>query len=503
MEMKQFFKSVLVALFLATIVTLPMLSGAQATESATQEKARTFVLDVLPLDTSKYQVVLAKDSISQPLKPEPEQPLEELITYNMTSDENQLQATCKFRNEILTGCILSLQSGPPVSSTDIISSAKEFIQKYQIYTKSDLTPMLKTLNAIDTPQNITVTQDNVKLRVESQKITTSFHWRYTINGADYMSFGITFENGMFYALRDDRGLFTIGNTDVNITKEEAVDIAMKYIGKFSYTGITGDYEKPTYVQISGFNISEDQTTAELSTQTRNSSALFPYWKVTLNLNKFYPGNIYAFEVRIWADAGQVFLCQPLGVGGDVPDEDMTDTATIEPSPSQPAPPKPTPHQPPHQHRSPRQNRALHRFLPPSLSKTRTAKLRNYFAHCCCMFTAISGHHCGNQEKKQVTTTPFLFKFRSPRAVEAKKVKEKSFGASKEALGFSESFDVSVDFPFSDDHAVEVPFAAFFFEEVFKGCFAEGFFHEVVVSISSSASLSDSGRETMPRSLRSS
>jgi hypothetical protein len=347
MEMKQFVRSVLGALFLVTIVTLPIFSGAQAAESATQEKARTFVLDVLPLDTSKYQVVLAKDSISQPLKPEPEQPLEELITYNMTSDENQLQATCIFKNGVLTGCFLIVQNGSVDSSKDIVSLAKEFIQKYQNYTKSDLSPMLETLNAVvSPPQDMTAINGNVKLRVVNETLGASFHWRYTINGADYMTFGMTFRNGMFYTFRDDRGLFTIGNPDVNITKEEAVSIAMKYISTFSYTGITGNDENPTYVQISGFNISENQTTAELSTQTRNSSALFPYWKVTLYLNKFYPGSIYAFEVRIWADAGQVFLCQPLGVGGSVPDEDMTDTATIEPLPSQPSPteadPTPTP-----------------------------------------------------------------------------------------------------------------------------------------------------------------
>jgi hypothetical protein len=172
---------------------------------------------------------------------------------------------------------------------------------------------------------MTTTSGNIKLKILSQKIDpetvdTIFRWIYTVNGAGYTAIGVTFRNGDFYALRDDRGIYKIGNTDVKITKEQAVDLALKYVQTYSYTGITGSDEKPEYIEISGFNITKENITAELNTYPRESSTLYPYWSVQLPLTENYPGNVWALLVSVWADSGETFLCQPLAVGGNLGDQ---------------------------------------------------------------------------------------------------------------------------------------------------------------------------------------
>ncbi len=103
---------------------------------------------------------------------------------------------------------------------------------------------------------------NIKLTIShsasaSQNLT-SFRWTYVINGAEYYPLlNIGFEkNGLLQGLLDTRDVYSVGDTTVNISKEQAVDIAMKYLPSYSY-------EMPDHTFVSDFNITEDKTMTEL------------------------------------------------------------------------------------------------------------------------------------------------------------------------------------------------------------------------------------------------
>jgi hypothetical protein len=102
---------------------------------------------------------------------------------------------------------------------------------------------------------------------------------------------------------------------------QAIDIAKQYVQNYSYTLDNG-------LTVKGFNVTSIQ--AGLNTNPReNSTTIYPYWSVQLNLDKVYPGNVWQLSVGIWADSGTVFLCQPIGFGGSPP------AATPEQTQSQP------------------------------------------------------------------------------------------------------------------------------------------------------------------------
>jgi hypothetical protein len=274
------------------------------------------------------------------------EPTIEIVDYTLEAAGSKLLASCSFSDKVFTGCLLIVQSGSILSdrATDnVIDSARGFLENYQTYTGEDLTEMINTLSSADATKNMTTTSGNTKLQILTQAIDpetvdTIFRWTYTVNGADYTAIGVTFRNGDFYALRDDRGIYKIGNTDVKITKEQAIALALKYVETYSYTGVTGSEEKPEYVEIRGFNITEESITAKLNTYPKESSTLYPYWSVQLPLKENYPGNVWALSVSVWADSGEVFLCQPLAVGGSlsdalVPGEQDTTIPPEEPSPT--------------------------------------------------------------------------------------------------------------------------------------------------------------------------
>jgi len=95
---------------------------------------------------------------------------------------------------------------------------------------------------------------------------------------------------------------------------EAVETATKYVENFAYKLNNG-------TEISGFKIKSSEV--ELLTRQKEPLTLYPYWAVELHLDHLYPGNVYAIFVGVWADNGEVFICQPLGYSGSLPPEDLT------------------------------------------------------------------------------------------------------------------------------------------------------------------------------------
>jgi hypothetical protein len=196
---------------------------------------------------------------------------------------------------------------------NLIDAVKSFLEKYQTYTKIDSANMINMLDEIDITNNSTLTKGNTKLTLSTfDNFGTEislFTWAYTVNGADYTSLKVGFQkNGIFDSFYDNRALYSIGDTTVNISRERAIEIAMKHSKTYSYA-------MPDGSQVSGFNITEDRTTTKLLTTARNSTVLRPYWEVKLYLNQTYPGSVQGLTIYVWANSGEVFLCGNLAYGG--------------------------------------------------------------------------------------------------------------------------------------------------------------------------------------------
>jgi hypothetical protein len=283
---------------------------ALSEESNAQERTLAYIENVVPLDTTKYDVTLSKYNADSAAT---------TVSYKLRANESELEATCLFTGDVLTGCVVSVKQGAVLYSTqsvNFIDAAQSFLKKYQTYTGDDLSAMMTILADADATKNMTTTSGNLKLIVESNQFFTAFRWVNTINGADYTSLGIAYEKGFFSSMRDDRKLYDMDKTDVNISAEQAISAAMEYIQNYSYAGFSMSQEKPEPVQVSGFNVTEEKTIAELKTYPKdNSSTLFPYWRIQLSLDELYPGSVWALSVGVWADSGEVFLCQPLAISG--------------------------------------------------------------------------------------------------------------------------------------------------------------------------------------------
>ncbi|MGB9914943.1 MAG: hypothetical protein ACPLIG_03585 [Candidatus Bathyarchaeales archaeon] len=311
------------AVFLLTIIAaLGWISTTHSSISTTQDKALAFIKNVLPIDGTKYNITLRNYGV--PKLPElgltqPNNVEQEILTYSLESMDSALDVICTFSNNVLTICNMYAVKGQVISDrhySNLLDAVKSFLEKYQAYSKLDSTEMISMLSNVDPAKNATITAGTLKLAVTRQDLsgtwfgdTVDFRWVQTFNGCDYLAVDLVFRDGVFSNLIDHRQLYSIGDTAVNISKEQAVKIAMDAVKNYSYR-MSDDWE------VTGFDVIEEQAVAKLQPQIRESNVLYPVWSVTLPLNGTWPGSVRELLVEIWAGSGEVRFVHHQAYGGN-------------------------------------------------------------------------------------------------------------------------------------------------------------------------------------------
>jgi hypothetical protein len=135
-------------------------------------------------------------------------------------------------------------------------------------------------------------------------------WTYTTAGIDFQSKGVSLsiDNGALETLTDGWYLFNVGSTEINISEEEAMQIALDRLEDFSWTSIIDGQ----FVEVNDYVVLEQPRKIQLLPHSRDEPLeLVPYYYITFYLNQVYPDNINSIGVGIWADTGVVRDCQTL------------------------------------------------------------------------------------------------------------------------------------------------------------------------------------------------
>ncbi len=311
--MRILIKRLYVAIALSLILALPLIHphGAYAAELSGKEKTLVFLTSVILLDIDKYNVTLVSDSVSYPT--EYGGSSQEEVRYLLGTNESKLDVTCVFLNNVLSWCMMSVREGVPlyteIPPQNVIESAKGILERYMYYSSSPrYQEMRDILDAAAKIENTKVAMDNIRLELSiAEEVYVILKWTYVYDNIETPGLQIDFVNGSVYSFLDKGGMFKVGSTTVNVSKEEAIDIATKRAQDFSWT-VNG-------IEIKGFTILKEPVSAELSMQTREPLTLYPFWRVDLCLDKVYPGGVNSIAVGIWADTAEVRYCREMSLGG--------------------------------------------------------------------------------------------------------------------------------------------------------------------------------------------
>ena len=275
---------------------------------ASPTTAVAFLRDVVYFDLTKYASTL--ESATVEYRAELGGIVEEIMKWSLTYDSSKVDVTFVFRNSSFYSYLLQVIEGTPyyyeLLPNNPIDSAKGILERYQQYSgTSHLEPMINMLEVAETSGNFEQTTGNIKL-IRSGTTETKIEFQYTTNNIDYQAKTVVLsfdEYGFLESFSDSWPLYSIGSTQVNISKEEAIDIAMEYAQKCTWTA-NGQ-------TVNNFILEKDDAKAELWPHVRDEPlSLIPYWYVTIPLDGIYPGQVTLIAIGLWADTGGFVACQP-------------------------------------------------------------------------------------------------------------------------------------------------------------------------------------------------
>jgi hypothetical protein len=281
-----------------------------------QGKALAFITDVLRLDMTRYKasLTLYDNGLSNN---------QEFVSYGLEDNGKIATVNCRFEENLLMWCMVtapwndSLVYAQQPSNT--LDAAKGIIERYQTFIgDSGAKEMLDLLNTVDASENNTAKAGALRLDITVAAPYTIFRWKHSFNGCDYNEVELAFEQGgRCFTFSGSHSRDKMGSTDVNVSEEQVIELAIEYVKNYSYTvKRRGPEGNEIYVEIGDFNISRERTFAQLSPSERNS-LLYPVWKVDVALETVYPGNVYAIGVDIWADTAEIACTALQSVGGSL------------------------------------------------------------------------------------------------------------------------------------------------------------------------------------------
>jgi hypothetical protein len=336
--MKKCLTKIFTTLFAVLIITsLGVFSTNTVSGQTTdQTKAIDFMENILPVDLSKYSINTISDAILDGFPLADNNRKIHDILYELTSENSKLHISFAFEKGVLRTCFITALEGQVITNsryTDTLDAVKAFLEKYQTYTKIDSSNLIAMLDKVDTTQDFTtITTENVKLTIEKsyfgEEVYTSYTWTHVINGVDYTGVSIIFDKvGQLYSIGDSRLLYTIGDTSINISLEQAVDIAIENLWSYSY-------EMPDGSIVKDFKVSKDAVMVELVVGPVDfvDYELRPYYDVRLYLDEVYPGNVFGITAFIWANTGEIISYSNMATGG-IDYADNANSFNVEPQPA--------------------------------------------------------------------------------------------------------------------------------------------------------------------------
>ena len=142
---------VALGIILGTVIVSSEMPSVPSTGSTEQSKALAFIENVLPIDSSQYNITFRPPFSSNLSNPDGLKIIgtESLIeTYSLESKDSSLTFICSFYEEALYQCQLGADKGLIItdqSYANTVDAAKDFLKKYQAYSNLDSTEMIAML----------------------------------------------------------------------------------------------------------------------------------------------------------------------------------------------------------------------------------------------------------------------------------------------------------------------------------------------------------------------
>jgi DNA-binding transcriptional ArsR family regulator len=279
--------------------------------SRNTDGAIAFITDVIQLDITKYHAELVSNTLE--FRPDLGGITEEILKYSLLSYESRLDISLRFRNQTLSSYYIQVLEGIPYYSQpqpdNLLDITSQILNRYKTYAgASYLNEMESMLDNVTNIAGLEKVVGNMKLEATIEGNSKIIKWVYTVDGIDFPTKGVQFkfEGDFLKEITDGWLLYQVGSTKLNVSEEEAIDIALEFAKTISWTSGTQ--------QVKNLTILEDSVEALFWPHPREALELIPYWYVVVHLDRIYPGNIDRIGIGVWGDTGEISSYQTISVG---------------------------------------------------------------------------------------------------------------------------------------------------------------------------------------------
>jgi hypothetical protein len=341
---KKFLSSIVVALLLSSIAYI-IIPIAAAEETIPQQKELSLMNDVIGFDLQKYTAnrTAAFSDLYLDILPQ------ENVRYLLDSKESKVDISYIYTNRNLrlisvletqgtpsmTKLVTKTQvlDGKTVQALDELATAKNFLNDYSTHSGKVLYGELAAmLNTVKDAENLTKTSGDIKLEITNVDNSRTYRWIYSVNGFDAPDkcVAIRYKDGFLKYFADTWDLYQVGTASVNISEKQAISAALESAKLASWQMGSGD----NIVEVKNFTAANAMLwetvfrSSLIADEPRNKDTLtlYPMYHVWVSLDKFYPGNVYGFNVYVWADTGKIAAINERAYTLDAP-ENLMATAT--------------------------------------------------------------------------------------------------------------------------------------------------------------------------------
>lgn len=276
-----------------------------------QEKAISFLRDVIQLDLSHYDLTLSTSNMN----------LDTLyLNYKLTpkaflSLEKSQTLTFQFYNGSLTS--FGVQPGSDLVFTqarpDRFNQTLVIMERYQTWLDDpQVGEMVTLLKQVGSEQNVFQASGNLSLRILGYSNTAEYRFSNYLNGVEYSGISIaqTSTGAIFFT--DNRASQPIGDTTINISEDQAIAIAQNYVAAHPFRGTTGDSKEITNLKITGVKA------VVLKSSMRVNHTLYPYYDVQFNVENTHSSVIDGCGVNVGAKDGDIWSTYSSSTSNSLP-----------------------------------------------------------------------------------------------------------------------------------------------------------------------------------------
>jgi hypothetical protein len=299
----------MVSIFIALLIStqIPQVSSI-GQEKVDLEKARLVKSNVIGLDLTNYNIKLTNYFSDNPkiyggLT-------HDVMLFNLTSQENSLYVMCQFINDKLVIYNLYQITGlSPIylhpNPATINAATENAVERYNSYSSLQQFQDMRNLirNIPDSkPENISEGSLKLVVRTPDNYNTTQIDWVKNINGADYPTgLSVHLNKNNVVQFSDLTSFYSIGNTDIEISREQAIIIAQKEAFGNNILNVTNEEGINQQVTL---ELPFEPQNVRLSAICREPLTYSPLWQI-----QFYAknpiGGTTCYQVGIWADTGLI------------------------------------------------------------------------------------------------------------------------------------------------------------------------------------------------------